>query len=232
MKTNFFYQFRGRRIMISSLALLAMVIVIFSHNTAVQAQSTPAAGSSTAVINEGVPGGTFTRSFEINAGVTAVDKANRMVTLRGPGGDEFSVKLRREAVNLDNIQVGDVVNASVIEELVVYLKTDTAALQGTSLKAFGYLDTGQDEDVQDGTTGIVVLAVNGAQPGGLISETIQVTARITAIDPIDRFATLRFDDGTYRTFHVRDDIDLSRRRKGEEFVFRTTEMVAISLVKP
>ena len=232
MKTNFFYQFRGRRIMISNLALLAVVMVIFSHNTSAQAQSTPAAESSMAVINEGVPGGTFTRSFEINASVTAVDRADRMVTLQGPGGDEFTVKLRREAVNLDNIQVGDVVNASVIEKLVVYLKTGSAALQGTSLKAFGYLETGQDEETQDGSTGIVVLAVNGAQPGGLLSETIQVTAVITAIDPINRFATLRLEDGTYRTFHVRDDIDLSRRRLGEELVFRTTEMIAISVEKP
>jgi hypothetical protein len=71
-----------------------------------------------------------------------------MVTLQEPGGDEFTVKLRREAVDLDNIQIGDVVNASVIEERVVYLKTDTAALQGTSLKAFGYLETGQDEAEQ------------------------------------------------------------------------------------
>jgi hypothetical protein len=63
MKTNYFYPFRGRRIMITSLALLAVVMVIFSHNTAAQAQWTPAAGSSTAVISEGVPGGTFTRSF-------------------------------------------------------------------------------------------------------------------------------------------------------------------------
>jgi hypothetical protein len=218
--------------MISILALLAMVIVIFSNNTTTQAQSTPTAGGSTAVINEGVPGGTFTRSFEINARVTGVDSANRKVALQGQGGDEFSVKLRREAVDIDNIQVGDMVNASVIEKQVVYLKTGSAALQGTSLKAFGYLETGQDEQMEDGSAGIVVLAVNGAQPGGLISETVQVTAMIKAIDPINRFATLRFEDGTYRTFHVRDDIDLSRRRVGEELMFRTTEMVAISVEKP
>ena len=53
-----------------------------------------------------------------------------------------------------------------------------------------------------------------------------------AIDPGKRTATLRFEDGSTKTFPVRDDIDLSLRKVGEKVVFLVTEMIAISVEKP
>ena len=55
---------------------------------------------------------------------------------------------------------------------------------------------------------------------------------MVAIDRTKRTATLRFEDGRTKTFPVRDDIDLSRRKVGEKVVFLVTEMVAISVDKP
>jgi hypothetical protein len=64
------------------------------------------------------------------------------------------------------------------------------------------------------------------------AETMQVTATVTAIDPEKRTATLRFEDGSARTFPVRRDVNLSRRKLGEKVVFRVTELIAISVKKP
>jgi hypothetical protein len=78
----------------------------------------------------------------------------------------------------------------------------------------------------------VELAPKGAKPGGLVAETTQVTAKVTAIDQKKRTATLRFEDGSTKTLPVRSDVDLSKRKVGEQVVFQVTEMVAVSVEKP
>jgi len=173
----------------------------------------PATGTSSAVFKEGVPGGLVVNTVNVSARVTAIDAASRKVTLLGPDGNKLTVKVGPEAVNFDQIRVGDLVNATVTEELVVYLNEEGAP-------------------APDGTAGVVALAPKGAQAGGLVAETTQITATIKAIDTTNRTATVLFEDGSTKTFPVRDDIDLSVRKPGEKVVFQATEMVAISVEKP
>jgi Cu/Ag efflux protein CusF len=152
-------------------------------------------------------------TVDMSARVTAIDTARRKMTLLGPDGDKVTVKVGPEAVNFDQLRVGDLVNATVTEELVVYLDEEGAS-------------------PPDGSAAMVALAPKGAQPGGLAAETTQVTAVVTAIDATRRMATLAFDDGSTKTFPVRDDIDLSQRKVGEKVVFLITEMIALSVEKP
>ena len=173
----------------------------------------PAKENISAAFQEGVPGGIIVNTLDVSARVTAIDTSNRKLTLLKPDGDKFTVKVGPEAVNFDQIRVGDLVNATVTEELVVYLDEEGAS-------------------APDGAAGLVALAPKGAQPGGLVAETVQVTATVTAIDRTNRNATLRFEDGSTKTFPVRDDIDLSQRKVGEKVVFQVTEMIAISVEKP
>ena len=79
---------------------------------------------------------------------------------------------------------------------------------------------------------MVALAPKGAKPGGIMAETTQVTAKVTAIDTEHRQATLQFDDGTTQTVAVRPDVDLSKRKVGDKVVIRTTEALAITVEKP
>ena len=65
-----------------------------------------------------------------------------------------------------------------------------------------------------------------------MAETQQYTATITAINLKRHEATLRFPDGTARTFAVRKDVDLNQRKVGEEVAFRVAVAVAISMKKP
>jgi hypothetical protein len=66
----------------------------------------------------------------------------------------------------------------------------------------------------------------------VVAETVQVIGTITAIDTAKRTATLKFEDGTSRTFPVRGDVNLAKRKVGERVVFQITEMVAITVTKP
>ena len=172
----------------------------------------PAKETSSTDFQEGVPGGVIVNTLDVSARVTAIDTSNRKLTLLGPDGDKSTVKVGPEAVNFDQIRVGDLVNATVTEELVVYLDEEGAS-------------------APDGSAAVVALAPKGAQPGGLVAETVQVTATVTAIDQTNRTATLQFEDGSSKSFPVRDDIDLSQRKVGEKVVFQVTEMIAISVEK-
>jgi hypothetical protein len=199
-------------IVASSLALLFVGFLTLTA-CATPPPPPPAKETSSTDIQEGVPGGVIVNTLDVSARVTAIDTSNRKVTLLGPDGDKFTFKVRPEAVNFDQIRVGDLVNATVTEELVVYLDEEGAS-------------------APDGSAAVVALAPKGAQPGGLVAETVQVTAKVIAIDQTNRTATLQFEDGSSKTLHVRDDIDLSRRKVGEKVVFQVTEMIAISVEKP
>ena len=91
----------------------------------------PAVGSSRMTYTKGVPGGVIVQTFKMTATVTAIDQAKRKATLLGPDGKKFTVKVGPEAVNFDQVRVGDRVNATVTERMVVPPSTRTAPLRLT-----------------------------------------------------------------------------------------------------
>ena len=165
------------------------------------------------IYTKGVPGGVVVQTVKVTATVTAIDQAKRKATLLASDGKKFIVKAGPEAVNFNQVRVGDQIAATVTEKVVVSL-TDPPASSG------------------EGTASVVARAPKGEQPGGLAAETIQATAKVIAIDLEKRTTTLQFDDGNTETFPVRADVDLSRHKVGEQLVFRVTEMIAIWVEKP
>lgn len=173
----------------------------------------PAQVNTTTAVQEGVPGGVTVNSVEVTAKVTAIDLKNRKATLLLSDGEKETITVPPEAVNFDQVRVGDIVKATLTEEVVVYLDEE-----GSS--------------IPDAYAAGVELAPKGAQPGGVVAEAVKVTATVTAIDQANRTATVRFDDGTIETLPVRDDIDLSKRKVGEKVAFIVTQRVALSVEKP
>lgn len=163
-------------------------------------------GESEVAIEEGVPGGVITNAVKVTAEVVAVDHFNRNATLLRPDGETVTVNVGPEAVNFHKVEVGDTVNVTFVEELVVHLDDGSNSIGGSAeVMAFG------------------------AQSGGLVAEIREVVATISELDHEQRTATLTFQDGSTKTFPVRDDIDMSRHQPGEQVVFRLTEMVAIEI---
>lgn len=166
-----------------------------------------------AATSEGVPGGVVVQTYELTAVVVAIDLANRKLTLLGADGVKQTVKVGPDAINFDQIRVGDRLQVTVAEELVVSV-------------------VGEGEPSSDGGAQVVVLAPKGAKPGGLIAETTQLTAKVTSLDLERRKATLQFEDGTTRTVAVRPDVDLTNHKVGDKVIIRTTEMLAVRIMKP
>ncbi len=173
------------------------------------------AGEATTFVaaQKGVPGGVIVESYETSATVTAIDAEKRKVTLVTPDGTKSTFKAGPEVVNFNQIQVGDQVKAVVAEQLVVVVRKPGDAAADAEGTAVG-------------------LAPKGAKPGMFMADTVQVDAKVTAIDLKNRKATLQFPDGKSKTFKVRDDVDLTKVALNDNVVIRVTEAMAIKVVKP
>jgi len=152
-------------------------------------------------------------TLKVSAQVTAVDQKARVMTLKGPEGNEFDVKVGPAAINFDQVKVGDMVNATVTREVVIAMGDDKS-------------------EGKDGAAAVAIGAAKGDQPGGAIGGTVRVTATVVALDALNRMVALQFEDGTTSIFPVRPDIKMAGHKIGEKVVFQMTEMVAIDVTKP
>jgi len=189
----------------------AAVLILTSCSSTSPPPPDQAAGKFTYA--EGVPGGVAVATRKMTANVTDVDTANRKVTLLTADGKKTTVKCGPEIINFDQIRVGDQLKVTVVEELAASMAEVGAP-------------------PSDGGAAVVMLAPKGARPGGVVAAVQQVTAKVSAIDLKKHTATLQFPDGSTKTIVVRKDVDLTKRRVGEEVVIRYTEAVALSVEKP
>ncbi|MES2475164.1 MAG: hypothetical protein V4640_05245 [Verrucomicrobiota bacterium] len=151
-------------------------------------------------------------TYTNRASVIGIEKKARKVKLKFENGSYKTVKCGPEVVNFPQIQVGDEVKVTLIDELAIQL-SDHAKLGGTA-------DTK------------VALAVVGEKPGAVQATTVEVTARIEAVDLKSRKVTLKFDDGSSETLKVGPDIRLEKAKVGQSVRIRHTEAMAILVEKP
>ena len=180
--------------------------------SSVYAEESIAQGNMVVDAEKGVPGMTIVDTLEMSAKVTAIDTANRKLTLLKSNEKETTITVGPKAVNFDQIEVNDMVTITLIKELIISLNN-----QGVS--------------TEESTEGMVATAPKGYKPSTLISETKVITANVVSLDQLKHTATLKFKDGNTKTLSVRDDIDLSKHKIGEQVVFEKTEMIAIEVEK-
>ena len=152
-------------------------------------------------------GAAIVDTITMSATVSAIDPSKRKVTLRLADGTKTAVKCGPDIANFDQIKVGDRVNATLTEELALYLG------QGDPRSAAG-------------ATG-VALAPVGAKPAGIVADTVQITAKVTSVNAAKRKVTLELPDGSKKTVKAGKQIDLSEINIGDNVTVQHTESVAI-----
>jgi hypothetical protein len=163
--------------------------------------------------SQGVPGGTWVESYKIPVTVAAIDPANRKVTLVASDNSTNTFTAGPDFNGFDHLRVGDQVQASVARELVVFLRKHGSPPQADT--------TAAKELIKDSDHSSILKA-----------DTVERTAKVTAISPSQGQATLQFSDGTTRTITVRRDVNLYSEKVGEEVVIRTRSAVVLNLEKP
>ncbi len=151
----------------------------------------------------------------ITASVEAIDLASREVTLKGPLGNEVTFTVDQRVKRLNEVKVGDHVQADYYVSIAAELRQPTA---------------------EEKENPIVLLGAAGKAPpgtspaaGGL--RQFKVVTTIEGLDRPTQTITVKGPRGNYLTARVADPSRLTQMRIGENIVVTYTEALAISLEK-
>jgi hypothetical protein len=169
------------------------------------AQSPSSQAPSAAVPDK--PGVVYADRTRMAATVAAVDKNKRAVTLKSAA---VTLKVPPQAQNFDQIQVGDKVAAEYLDSVAIFVRKAGTPSPGQEVRAVG-------------------VAPKGEKPAGMVVDTVEVTAKVEAIDPTARTVRLRMADGSMRVIKVDERVRrLDEVKPGDEVVVRHTEAVAVA----
>jgi hypothetical protein len=169
------------------------------------------APSGAAVMKGSEPGKVaMAEAVSLSATVEAIDKANRLITLKGPEGKVATVHAGPEVKNFDQIKLGDVVVARYVEALTLELK-----------KGGG----GMRERVETDTA---AAAKPGERPAAVAGRQVTIVADVIAVDAKKQSVRLK---GPTRTvdLKVKDPEQFKLIKVGDQIEAKFTEAVAVSI---
>jgi len=164
-----------------------------------------------AVVAGTAPGkGGVAEVVKLTATITAIDKATRDVTLKGPQGNELVLTAGPDVKNFDQMKVGDQVAVEYVQALTLELK-----------KGGGLVVARTD---QKGA----VAAKPGEKPAGAIGRQVTVVADVIAVDAAKQSITLK---GPQRTVEMRiaDPEQFKRIAKGDQVEATYTQALAMAV---
>jgi Cu/Ag efflux protein CusF len=150
------------------------------------------------------------QTVKLTATITAIDKATRDVTLKGPQGNEVTITAGPQVKNFDAMKVGDKVDVEYVEALTLELKKG------------GGLVVARTE--QAGAVG----AKPGQQPAGAVGRQVTVVANVVDVDAAKQTVTLK---GPQRTVELRipDPEQFKRIAKGDQVEATYTQALALAV---
>jgi len=186
-------------------ALIFVILASFFTPTILRAQTdstAPAAANS-----ESVRAATV---LTIHGKVTAVDKAQKLVTIQIPSGKEYTLKVDNP-YNLGAVAVGTGVIVRYYEVVSVRKKKPGESLPSLSVN------------------GGVVTAKPGAVPGAVAEEHLKAVVSVVQVDQANGTVTIKGSDGSVETVKANDPKVLSRLKAGDDLVLTASRATAISL---
>jgi Cu/Ag efflux protein CusF len=169
------------------------------------------AQSGAAVVGKGPGVAGAAQTVTIAATITAIDAASRAITLKGPQGKESTVVAGPEVKNFAQLKVGDGVDISFVESLVLELKKGGGKPVAWTVK--------------EGAVG----AKPGEKPAGAAGRQVTVVGDVIAVDTAAKTVTVK---GPQRTvdLKVNDPEQLKLIAKGDQIEATFTEAMAVSVV--
>jgi hypothetical protein len=130
------------------------------------------------------PPKSITDSVTVTATIEAIDKTNRLVTLKRQNGKLVTVEVDTAVHRFDQLKVGDVIRATYYESIAINVRKPGDPVPKAYDTAYGKLP--------------------GDKPGAkeMVKETITVT--VLAIDKPNKSVTVRRKDGSELSMRVND----------------------------
>ncbi len=170
------------------------------------------AGESTAATDK--PSIFTSQTVKLTATVEAINQATREVTLRGPEGRTVTIVADKEARNLDQVSVGDVLNIEYKQSL--------------SIEVFA-----ADDGAAAGTGGLAATTRSdkGEMPALTAIDATVVTAVVEEINLAANTFKLKGPSGELKEFQARDPENLRKAAVGDIVVITYTEGIAANVEK-
>jgi Cu/Ag efflux protein CusF len=169
------------------------------------------AGAAEEIVMDEKPSFFASQTMKITARVEAIDHETRVVTLRRPQGDTVTFTAGEEARNLDQVAVGDIVNAEYEEILSI----EVVANDGTEPTM---LELGGMER-----------SAKGEMPGLAAFDAQQVISTVEEINLEANTFKLKGPDGTVNEYVARNPDNLRRSEVGDLVIITTSQAVALSV---
>jgi len=151
-------------------------------------------------------------TVKMTATVVSIDLGSRDLLLTDSKGKMHKVNVSDEARNLDQVKVGDKVNAVYTEAISMQLKK-----RGTA--------EGGPASVQEA----MVRSPKGTKPAGAVGRKVTALATVVAVNSKKQFVTLRGPEGNEYDVEVLDPAQLKAVTKGDEVEVVYTEAFAITV---
>ncbi len=189
-----------------NLTKAALIALIFSAQPGF-AQQAPVGGQ----ITSQAPGkAAVAQGVQVTALVTAIDKATRTVTLKGPQGKSFDVVAGDAVKNFDKIKVND-------EIAVEYLRALTLEVKKSSGPA-------SRVDSAD-----AVRSKPGEKPAGAVGRQVTIVADVIDVSPANKTITVKGPKGNIVELEVKNQDHFKVVKKGDQIEANYVEAVAVSL---
>jgi hypothetical protein len=169
-----------------------------------------AAQSATAVVGTGPGVAAGAQTIRVSAEITAIDAVTRVVTLKGPKGQEVDVTAGPEVKNFAQLQVGQRVDVDYLEALSLELHKGGGKVVARTDQAGG------------------ARAPEGGQPGAMVGHQTTIIADVIDTNAQTQTVTLK---GPKRTVElkVKDPRQFALIAKGDQVEATYTEAVAIGV---
>lgn len=175
------------------------------------AMAQPAIAQTSDVVVASKPGAAgIAQTVDFSASITAIDKASRTITLKGPKGDEVKVVAGPEVRNFDQLKVGDTVQAKYVESIVLELKKG------------GGLAVARTE--QSG----VKSAKPGEKPAAVGGRQVKVVGNVTKVDAASQTVTVKGPERTI-DLKVRNPEQFKLIAVGDQIEATYTEAMAVAV---
>ena len=145
----------------------------------------------------------------VKAAVVAIDRTNRVVSLKGPEGNIVELSVDESVKRFDNLKVGDTVTASYYESVAFDIKKPGTPMGVDKITT----ETGK---------------YTGAKPGGGVTDTTVTTVTIMAIDASVPAVTIKTSDGATQNVRVMHPEYLDQIKVGDVVVVTKKKALMIS----
>jgi flagellar biosynthesis/type III secretory pathway ATPase len=189
--------------------LIAVAALALPFAATAQEKKATAKGGEVTVSEPGKAG--MARTIEASAQVVSIDKKKRTLSLKAANGKVGDVVAGPEVKNFDQIKVGDMVVARVMQSLMLELQKVKSGMSGIS------------------ATDTAIKAQPGERPAVGMSSEVSAIAKVTKVDPKAKIIALVGPRGNEVTLDVQNPKQFDVVKVGDEVLVTYTEAVAVSV---